>query len=380
MHLVEKAVESVPFFDWAALFEERRFDYLRIIEQTASKGGFILQEEVRDFEEQLAKFVGVKHVVGLSDCTNAMLLGLRASGIQPGDEIILPAHGFIAAAQSIHFAGAVPIPVDLDEADGGLMNPDAVRAAISPRTRAIMAIHVNGRVCQMDGLRQIAEENGLEIYEDAAQALGAAFDGDAAGSFGRWSAFSFYPSKTLGCFGDAGALTTDDDELADAVRAMRNHGAGPDKVIAPDCGLWGTNARLDNLHAAILRYKLSWYYEILERRRSIARQYDRALKNLLALELPPPPDGDERHFDIFQNYEVCCDRRDALRSHLARHQIGTIIQWGGTAIHQFHGLGFRQALPHTDRFFERSMLLPMNHLLTDEQVARVIDAVTEFFE
>lgn len=370
----------VPFFDWRALFAERASDYLRIIERTASSGGFILHSAVDEFERKLAAYLGVKHAIGVSDCTNAMLLGLRACRIQPGDEVILPAHAFIAAAQSIHFAGGIPIPVELDERDGGLMDPAAVRAAITPRTRGIMAVHVNGRVCDMDSLQSIAGEYGLEIYEDAAQVLGARLGDRAAGRFGRWAAFSFYPSKTLGCFGDAGALVTDDDEVAARVRAMRNHGAGTDKRIAPDCAVWGTNARLDNIHAAILAFKLGWYDEAISRRREIATYYDEALRDIAGLQLPPPPGADERHFDVFQNYEIRCDRRDALRDHLSDRQIGTIVQWGGTPLHHFRALGFTQDLPVTDRFFERTLLLPMNHLLTDDQVEAVVQATEQFFE
>jgi dTDP-4-amino-4,6-dideoxygalactose transaminase len=369
----------VPFFDWKALYRERASDYARITAETAASGGFILQAEVEAFEAKLARLTGARHAIGLSDCTNAMLLGLRASGVRPGDEIILPSHAFIAAAQSIHFAGAVPIPVELDEHDGWLVDPHAVRAAITPRTRAIMAVHVNGRVSPMDALREIADEHGLALYEDAAQALGATLDGQSAGSFGRWGAFSFYPSKTLGCFGDAGALVTDDDELAAEVRAMRNHGAGPDKAIPSNCSSWGTNARLDNLHAAILSFKIDWYDEAVARRRSIAGRYDAAFSGIAKLALPPAPSADDRHFDVFQNYELCCDDRDALRAHLAERRIGTIVQWGGVAIHQFRGLGFTQNLPRTDAFFHRSLLLPMNHLLSDAQVDAVIGAVEEFF-
>jgi dTDP-4-amino-4,6-dideoxygalactose transaminase len=370
---------AVPFFDWSALYRERPHDYLHIFDQTASAGGFILQAAVDEFERKLAAYVGVKHAIGTSDCTNAMLLGLRASSIEPGSEVILPGHAFIAAAQAIHFAGGVPVPVDMDVRDGWLLDPEAVRSAITPRTRGIMAVHVNGRVCAMDALREIADEHGLEIYEDAAQALGATLDGRGAGSFGRWGAFSFYPSKTLGCFGDAGALVTDDDELAAEVRTTRNHGAGADKRISADCTVWGTNARLDNIQAAILAYKLGWYAEAVERRRSIAGRYQDAF-NHLPIELPPGPGSDQRHFDVFQNYEIRCDERQALRTHLASREVETIVQWAGVPIHQFRGLGFTQQLPRTDRFFEGALLLPMNHLLTDEQVDAVIDAVEDFFE
>jgi dTDP-4-amino-4,6-dideoxygalactose transaminase len=378
VRLLDEAID-VPFFDWNALYEERADDYRRIIHETASSGGFILQAAGEEFERKLAAYLGVRHAIGLSDCTNAMLLGLRASGVEAGDEIILPGHAFIAAAQAIHFAGCVPVPVDLDENDGWLIDPLAVRSAITPRTRGIMAVHVNGRVCAMDALQEIADEHGLEVYEDSAQALGAKLDGRAAGTFGRWAAFSFYPSKTLGCFGDAGALVTDDDDLAATVRAMRNHGAGADKKLSPDCAIWGTNARLDNIQAAILAFKLGWYQQTIERRRAIAGRYNSAFSGLAAMKLPPARDSDAHHLDIFQNYEVRCDRRDALREHLASRGIGTIIQWGGVPIHRFRELGFTQHLPRTDRLFEGALLLPMNHLLSDEQVDAVIEAVQDFY-
>jgi dTDP-4-amino-4,6-dideoxygalactose transaminase len=368
----------VPFFDWKALYAERADPFGRILHETASAGGFILQAAVEAFERGLATYLGVRHAIGLSDCTNAMLLGLRAAGLRPGDEVILPGHAFIAAAQAIHFAGGRPVPVELSPEDG-LIDPDAIHAAITPATRAIMPVHVNGRVCAMDAILAIADEHGLAVYEDAAQALGARFDGRAAGCFGHWGAFSFYPSKTLGCFGDAGALVTDDDDLAATVRAMRNHGAGPDKAIPRDMAFWGTNARIDNLHAAILAYKLGYYDEAIARRRAIAQRYHEAFAGIAALALPPGPYGDPRRFDIFQNYEMGCDRRDALRAHLAARGIGTIVQWGGTALHQFIGLGFDQQLPETDHFFARSLLIPMNHLLTERQVSAVIDGVCGFF-
>ena len=368
----------VPFFDWRALYAEREEAYARILNDTARSGGFILQGAVDELEARLEAYLDVRHAIGLSSGTDAMLLGLRGSGLEPGAEVILPAHCFIAAAQAIHFAGGRPIPVECSEEDW-LISPQAIEAAITPATRAIMVVHVNGRVCAMDEILGIARRHGLEVFEDAAQALGARLDGRPAGRFGAWGAFSFYPSKTLGAFGDAGALVTDDDDLARRVRAMRNHGAGPDKAIPADCAEWGTNARIDNLQAAILAYKLGWYGETIVRRRRIAGVYHDAFQGLADLELPPGPDADPRRFDIFQNYEVCTDRRDELRAHLLERGIGTIAQWGGIALHQFRNLGFDQHLPKADRFATRSMLLPMNHLLRDAQVVRVVGAVREFF-
>ncbi len=347
--------------------------------ETATTGGFILQAAVDDFEAELGRFLGIDHVVGLSDCTNAMLLGLRASGLQPGDEVIMPSHGFIAAAQSIHFAGGMVVPVELSEHDW-LIGPRRDRGrdhAAHPRDHA--------GPCQRphlpDGPDHGASPRRMAwaVFEDAAQAAGATFDGKPAGGFGAWGTYSFYPSKTLGCFGDAGALVTNDGAVADLVRAMRNHGANAEKRIPDDCAIWGTNARLDNIHAAILGYKLTYYAEAIARRREIAARYHDAFKDIAALDLPPAPDSDPRYFDIYQNYEMCCDGRDALRAHLSAHGIGTIVQWGGTGIHQFRNLGFTQDLPLTDRFFARSLLLPMNHILTDAQVSAVIDRVREHF-
>jgi dTDP-4-amino-4,6-dideoxygalactose transaminase len=368
---------AVPFFDWTALYAEHADSYRALFDRTASSGGFILQSAVAEFEAAMAEYIGVRHVVGLSDCTNAMLLGLRAAGLRPGDEVILPSHAFIAAAQAIHFAGGVPVPVELSH-DDWLLDPDAVRSAISAKTRAIMAVHVNGRLCAMPEIQAIADEYGLLLFEDAAQALGARLGEARCGTFGLWAAFSFYPSKTLGTFGDAGALATDNDDLARAVRTMRNHGADETKAIPKDCSTWGTNARLDNIHAAVLAFKLGWYDQAIARRREIAARYHEAFSDFAELRLPPPPAGNSR-FDVFQNYELCCSRRDNLRTHLERCGVGTIVQWGGTAIHQFRNLGFDQHLPRTDRFFERSLLLPMNHLLTDDQVLHVIDSVQGFF-
>lgn len=377
MHGSRRGV-PVPFFDWKALYAERADEFARIMHETASEGGFILQAAVDEFEAGLARYLGVKHVVGVSDCTNAMLLGLRASWLEPRSEVIMPGHGFIAAAQAIHFAGGTVVPVDLCE-DDWLIDPQAIRDAITPRTRAILVVHVNGRVCRMDEVREIAAEYDLAIYEDAAQALGARLDGTPAGCFGAWGAFSFYPSKSLGCFGDAGALVTNDDEIAETVRAMRNHGAGRDKVIPRDCEIWGGNARLDNIHAAILAYKLTYYDEAIARRREIAARYHEAFADIAELDLPPGPDVGGGRFDIFQNYELCCDLREELRAHLTASGVGTIIQWGGVGIHQFRNLGFDQKLPMTDRFFARSLLLPMNHLLSDGQVEHVISSVRGFF-
>jgi dTDP-4-amino-4,6-dideoxygalactose transaminase len=367
---------KVPFFDWKQLYAERREKYLEIFDQTASRGGFVLHTDVAEFERAIERYIGVKHAIGLSDATNAILLGLRAQGLRPGDEVILPSHSFIAAAQSIHFAGGVPVPCELGP-DGMVDVADMARR-VTAKTRLLMPVQVNGRSADMDPILELARQHGLSVGEDSAQALGAKYKGRSVGTFGAWGCFSFYPSKTLGTFGDAGALVTNDDAIAEAVRRMRNHGANADKVVEADYSMWGTNSRLDNIHAAILTYKLSWYDEAIARRRAIASRYHAAFKGLDGLTLPPPPGAEKDRFDVFQNYELESDRRDELRTFLANEGVGTIIQWGGLALHHMKGLGYRDELPKTDRFFRRCLLLPLNHFLTDVQVDVVIDTVVKF--
>lgn len=368
---------ATPFFDWRRLYDEHAAEYDQIFQRVGRSGGFILQRDVDELEERLARLIGVEHVVALSDATNAMILGLRALGLQAGDEVIISSHTFQATAQSVHWAGGVPVPAETGE--DGMMAVDAIEALITPRTRVIMPTQVNGRIADMDAIAAIAERHGLLVAEDSAQALGATYRGRGAGSFGAFGCFSFYPSKLLGCFGDGGALSTNDAELAAKVRSMRNHGANAAKMITEDCDIWGTNSRLDNLHAAVLNHKLEHYFDAdIRRRREIAAAYHAGLADVPGVRRPPPPDAPDDRFDAFQNYEILSDRRDGLKAHLAAQGIGSIVQWSGVPIHRMRGLGFSQSLPRTDAYFEQCLLLPMNHMLTDAEVGETIAAVRAF--
>jgi dTDP-4-amino-4,6-dideoxygalactose transaminase len=366
---------KIPFFSFPTLFKERESEYLNIIQEVASRGGFILQRDIDELENKIKSFLNVEHAIGVSDGTNAILLGLRALDIGAGDEVILASHSFVAATQSIHYVGATPVFVELG--DDWLVHPESVEKAITPKTKAIMPVHVNGRLCPMDALEKIAQKHNLWLIEDSAQALGAKYKGKSAGTFGKFGCFSFYPSKVLGCFGDGGMLVTNDDTLARKVLLMRNHGADPDqnkKIVS-----WGTNCRLDNIQAAILSYKLDHFSQDIARRRAIARKYHEAFCQIPDLELPPAPDSDPDYFDVYQNYELQAGRRDELIAFLEERGIGTIIQWGGIPVHQMRFLGFDQHLPVTDRFFERSFLLPMNHMLCDEDIDYICNTVQEFY-
>ena len=227
----------------------------------------------------------------------------------------------------------------------------------------------------MEVLSKLASNNGFVLIEDSCQALGSKFQGRFAGTFGLAGAFSFYPSKTLGCFGDGGALVTNDDAVAETVRELRDHGRGADGLVHR----FGFNARLDNLQAAILKFRLERYEEVISRRRAIATLYQERLGHLTRLSLPPAPNANNDHFDIYQNYEIEADDRDALREHLTIAGVGTILQWGGKCIHQFPGLGLYRDLPNTERITSRFMMLPLNLSVTNDDVDYVCDKVLEFY-
>jgi len=238
-----------------------------------------------------------------------------------------------------------------------------------------MPVHINGRTCKMDKIEEIAKKYGLKIVEDAAQGLGSKFRDKCAGTFGAFGTISFYPAKLLGCFGDGGLIMTNDSAISEKISLLRDHGRNEEgKVIA-----WGYNSRLDNLQAAILKFKLSKYESEIKHRRSIAKIYHNGLKDIDALKLPEPPtDGD--HFDVYQNYELRAKNREDLREFLTKKGIGTIIQWAGTPVHKFSDLGFDQSLEKTEEFFRECFMIPMNFAVKEEEANYIVDAIKEFYE
>jgi dTDP-4-amino-4,6-dideoxygalactose transaminase len=233
-------------------------------------------------------------VIGVADGTVALMMGLRAAGIGRGDEVIVPSHTFVASAAAIHHVGATPVLADCGP--DHLIDAADVARKISPRTKGVMPVQLNGRTANMDGIVALAREHGLKIVEDSAQALGSKFKGRFAGTFGVAGSCSFYPSKTLGCFGDGGAVFTNDDGAAEFMRLLRDHG----RATSGDVTHWGYNSRLDNVQAAVLDFKLSRYDQEIARRREIAASYQEKLNGISELVLPPAPDCDPDHFDIYQ--------------------------------------------------------------------------------
>jgi dTDP-4-amino-4,6-dideoxygalactose transaminase len=364
---------TIPFFDYPALFSELETEIMSSVHDVFARGAYIMQSDLLSFEKELAVYLGVKHAMGVADGTMGLLLPLLALDLKPGDEVIVPSHTFVASAAAIHHAGGTPVLADCGR--DHLIDAESIRNLITKRTKGIMPVQLNGRTADMDAIGGIAKDHGLFIVEDSCQALGSKFKGQFAGTFGLAGSISFYPSKTLGCFGDGGAIITNDDAMAEKLNILRDHGRGPDGAV----WAWGFNSRLDNVQAAILRIKLKRYDDYIARRRAIATMYQKQLGEIKELLLPPAPDSDPKHYDIFQNYEIEADRRDELRAFLESKGVKTIIQWGGKVIHQFAKLGFTSPLPYADAMTKRFMLLPMNTALKDEDVNYICDTVQAFY-
>jgi dTDP-4-amino-4,6-dideoxygalactose transaminase len=266
---------DVPFFRYTALIKQNEVDVRARMEDVLSRGAFILQKDLVEFEKNLASFLGIKHVIGVANGTDALIIALKAAGIRDGDEVILPSHTFIATAAAVKMCGGVPVLVDCTR--DHLVDPALMARAVTAKTRFLMPVQLNGRTANMDLIQEIANKHKLEIIEDSAQALGSKFKGKTAGSFGKAGMISFYPAKVLGCFGDGGAITTNDDDMAHQMMLLREHGRDPKtgQVVA-----WGLNSRLDNLHAAVLDAQLKHYPEVMKRRRTIASMYQQGLTSL----------------------------------------------------------------------------------------------------
>jgi dTDP-4-amino-4,6-dideoxygalactose transaminase len=369
-----KSKRILPFFDYPALFKLQEKEIMDTLHDVLSRGAYILQKDLEEFEKNIKELIGVKHVLGVADGTNALVLALRAADIGIGDEVIMSSHTYVATAAAAHFVGAKPVLVECGP--DHMIDPESVKRAVTNKTRVIMPTQLNGRTCDMDELQSIADKHGLIIIEDAAQALSSKFKGKCSGTFGLAGTFSFYPAKVLGCFGDGGAVVTNDDNLAEKIALLRDHGRNEEGEVVT----WGTNSRLDNIQAAILNMKLKTFKEDMERRREIANMYDHALRKIDDLILPPAPDADEKHYDIYQNYEIESGHRDELKSFLATCGVGTIIQWGGKAVHQFKGLGFNNVnLPIVEKMTSRFLMLPMHTALTNEDVNYVCDCILNFY-
>lgn len=367
---------QIPYFRYPHVFQEQRRAVEEALLRTASSGSYILQSDLREFEERLAEYYGARYTVGVGNATDALELSLQAAGIQPGDEVLLPSHSFVASASAVVAVGAKPVFVEIGS--DHLIDPDDIEHRLTDRTKVIMPTQLNGRMADMNRIAEIAKRHQLIIVEDSAQGLGSRFCGRMAGTFGVAGVISFYPAKMLGCLGDGGAVVTDEQGIAEEVRELRDHGRNPKtgEVVR-----WGRNSRLDNLQAAVLLVKLAKIDDAIATRRRLAARYHEGLKGIAELVLPPPPDDSPgaRHYDVFQNYEIEAQDRNHLRDHLSNRGVGTMYQWGGKGIHQFSALGIRQSLPVTEAILGRSLMLPMNTSVTADEVDYICDQVAAFY-
>jgi len=359
----------VPFVDMGRLHAATREEMLAAFARVLDSGTFVQGPETEAFEREFAAACGVRHAIAVSNGTAALHLALVAAGIGAGDEVITVANTFIATAEAISMAGATPVFADIDYATM-LMDPADVERKVTARTRAILPVHLYGRVCDMEALGHIARRYRLRLIEDACQAHGALDFGRRAGTFGDAGCFSFYPTKNLGTVGEGGMLVTDDDEIAARAASLRNHGQAERHVHTTP----GFNYRMPELQAAALRVMLPHLAEWNERRIAVAAEYGPALRGL-PLRLPDPgPRGSH----VYHLYVVRTRERDALRRQLAEAGIGVAVHYP-TPIHlqpAYAHLGYRKgSLPVTEHVAAEILSLPMHPFLTPAEVRAVAAAV-----
>ena len=333
---------------------------------------FILGEAVERFERDFAEYLGVGHVIGVASGLDALSLALEATGTGVGDEVIVPANTFIATALAVSAVGATPILVDCRQ-DTYQIDPALVERAITPRTKALIPVHLYGQAADMTALLGIADANGLDVIEDAAQAHGATFDGRMCGTMGRAGCFSFYPAKNLGAYGDGGCVVTNDEELAQRLRRLRNYG----QRVKNEHVCKGTNSRLDSLHAAVLTVKLKRLDAWNAERTAHAARYTRLLRDSGVV----PPMVDSRATHVFHLYVIRAARRDELQKHLSDRGIQTGIHYP-IPIHQqeaYRDIGRAGgAFDVTEQAAREVLSLPMFPELGEKDIERVVDAIAAF--
>jgi len=370
---------KIPFLDLKKINSEMREEILEATIRVLDSGSYILGDEVASFEEEFAEYCGAAHCIGVGNGLDALTLIIRAyielGKFNRGDEIIVPANTYIASVLSVTENDLKPILVDPDVNTFNIC-PNNIKAAITPNTKAIMAVHLYGRIANMGEIKQIAKEFDLLVIEDAAQSHGAILSSKRSGSFGDAAGFSFYPGKNLGALGDGGAVITDDKNLADIIRTIRNYGS----IEKYKNSLIGINSRLDELQAAILRIKLRHLDEQTRRRRSVAMKYLCGIKNV-NITLPlQVQNSDEDLFDhVFHLFVVRSPYRDQLKNYLEKLSIMTLIHYPIAPHHQKCFAKYKDLhLPTTDLLENEILSLPMSQILTDAQVDYVVEAVNNF--
>jgi dTDP-4-amino-4,6-dideoxygalactose transaminase len=362
---------QVPYTAFSKRLEPRKAEILSAVESVLDSGMFIMGPNVQLFEDNFAAFCGSKFGVGLANGTCSLHLAIRAMGIGAGDEVITAPNSFIASAGAIGVTGAKPVFVDIDEDLN--IDPELIEGAITENTRAIMPVHLTGRIAKMEQILDIARTHELLVIEDAAQAVGAKLGGRKAGQFGDVACFSLHPLKNLHAFGDAGMLVTESADFADRIRRSRNHGLRN----RDECEAWGFNCRLDEIQAAMLNVMLPNLDEWTEERRRLAKRYN----DLLRTSVVVPREGEDE-YHVYQTYVILADRRDALQAHLRAVGIEALIHYP-TPIHRqpaASDLAYAERdFPVTMKMAEKILSLPLYPELKIAQQDYVVEKIKEFY-
>jgi dTDP-4-amino-4,6-dideoxygalactose transaminase len=364
----------IPVSNPKARFINRKKEFLKAVEDVIEKGMYILGDEVSSFEKEFAEYIGVKYCIGVANGTDALAIALKALGVKVGDEVITVSHSAVATVAAIEMAGAVPVFADI-EPDTRCIDPEKIIKLISPKTKAIIPVHIYGQPARIKEIIAIAHSNGLKVLEDCAQAHGARVDNKKVGSFGDAAAFSFYPTKNLGAIGDGGAVVTDSFEVFENVLALRQYG-WHQRYISD---FPGVNSRLDELQAAFLRIKLKELDRDNSRRNEIAIKYSSSIKNL-NLEAPV---NIPNTYHVYHLYVIESGKRNELAKFLAENNIGTALHYPAPIHKQPAYLGRikgESELNITEKLYQNILTLPMFPELNDEEVDSVTSAIIKFFK
>ncbi len=362
---------KVPIFDLKAQYQSIRNEIMERLDRVCHNASFILGEEVAEFEKEFADYCEAKHCVALNSGTSALHLALLGVGVQPGDEVITTPNTFVATAEAISYTGAMPVFVDIDPRTANI-DPALIERAITRRTKAIVPVHLYGRPADLESIQKIADNRNIAVIEDACQAHGARFRGKRIGSFGRATAFSFYPSKNLGAYGEGGALTTNDDKVARLACTLRDHG----ETRRTYHDTIGYNYRMDGFQGAVLRVKLKHLDEWTTRRLKIVGLYQKILAEA-HIERP----RDETHNEsVYHLFTVYVDNRDRVRTELEAHGVETAVHYARPLHMQnaFDGLGYPPgSFPHAERACDQVLTMPLFPEMTDEQAEYAAQTLAE---
>lgn len=367
--------QPIPQFDLSAQFAAIGEELRAAVDRVMASQQFVLGREGASLEEEIAKLCGVAHGIGLASGTDALILALRACGVQAGDEVLLPPFTFVATGSAVSALGARPVFADI-RPDTYNIDPSELERHVTPRTKAIVVVHLYGLAADMDPVLSFAKSRKLPVIEDNAQAIGASYKGRRTGSMGDAACVSFYPTKNLGACGDAGMVVTNSPEIAARIRILRNHGQS-EKYRSSEPG-W--NSRLDEIQAAILRVKLRHLSNWQRARQSHAAEYNRLLSQIPGVMPPLAPEGFEH---VYHQYTIRVEKRDALQKFLGERKIGSTVYYPYPLHLQplYAALGHKLGdFPHAERAAQEVLSLPMYPELRNDQIARVVEAIAEFLK